>query len=64
MNDDEEASAEQTGRRGTVFEEGLNAMANSTPEQFANMEAAEELNRERWHRRLARIFHRRSSDGT
>jgi hypothetical protein len=61
MDDDNETSAERSLSGGTIFEEGLNAVANSTPEQFANMEAAEELNRERWHQRLARIFRRRSS---
>jgi hypothetical protein len=37
-------------------------VADITPQQFANIEAAEELNRERWHHRLAKILGLRRSD--
>jgi hypothetical protein len=37
-------------------------VAEITPQQFGNLEAAEELNRERWHHRLAKIFGRRRTD--
>lgn len=36
--------------------------ADLNPQQFANIEAAEKLNRERWHHRLAKLFGRRRSD--
>jgi hypothetical protein len=36
--------------------------AEITPQEFANIEAAEELNRERWHDRLGKIFRRRRSN--
>jgi hypothetical protein len=32
------------------------------PQQVANIEAAQELNRERWHHRLAKLFGLRRSD--
>jgi hypothetical protein len=32
------------------------------PQQVANIEAAQELNRERWHDRLAKLFGRRRPD--
>jgi hypothetical protein len=45
----------------------LQELSNSTPEEFANLEAEREVERERWHRRLARLFRlrsRHSGDGT
>jgi hypothetical protein len=40
----------------------LDELAESTPEEFENLEAEKQLTRERWHRRLARILRVRSHD--
>jgi hypothetical protein len=45
------------------YESGrLEEMANSTTEEFANLEAAEKLTRERWHQRLAKLLRLRADD--
>jgi hypothetical protein len=46
-------------RHPTFEEETLDDMVRATPEEFANLEAAKEQNRELWHRRLLKLFRRR-----
>jgi hypothetical protein len=41
----------------------IEEMAESmTPEDYANLEAAKQMRRERWHKRLARLLGRRTRD--
>ena len=44
------------GDEGDSGHRELEAIADSTPEEFANLEAAKELDRERWHKRLVRFL--------
>lgn len=37
-------------------EDMLDELAASSPDQFANLEAAKQLSREGWHRRFARLL--------
>jgi hypothetical protein len=52
-----------TGRHGPDSEfDRLEELSESSPEEFANLEELKRLNRERWHRRWARILRRRQQE--